>query len=326
MFADRPPETIHDRILIIRASGQLRGIDIVGTQRFAENTHYQRFAPGEYLSRANEPVRWLHMIYDGDVEIRPAVGPPFVIEPPSGVGWPSFFSQADTNVDAVALTHVSSLALAPMVTLDLFENNFSLVRNTLRLICETLLEKLGSIPKADPETPLGPYPERALTLVERMIEVSSNSLFRRANADAVTAFARMETEIAFEPGDVLWRRGDRSETRISLTYGRVRCTMESGESVVISAPYTLGFLDAMASGVRIYDVVCETRVVLREANMSPMMQILEDHPSVALDMIGLLSRWTWGIPDPFAKAKSEQAPALLPDTPAPTASPAAASA
>jgi hypothetical protein len=52
---------------------------------------------------------------------------------------------------------------------------------------------------------------------------------------AVTAFARMETDIAFEPSDVLARRGDRADTRIGLTYGRVRRIMESGERIVVSA-------------------------------------------------------------------------------------------
>src|SRR5690606_5590686 len=88
--ADRPPVTLRDRALLVKASPNLVGLDAEGQLLLAESARYRQYAPGDLIYAPGEALREVHMVFEGQVEVLRPGQPALVVTAPGGIGWPSF--------------------------------------------------------------------------------------------------------------------------------------------------------------------------------------------------------------------------------------------
>lgn len=283
--------SLREKVLLVQADPQLSSLDLEGVTIFAQHGRFRTYAPGEHVSRAGEHQDMVYLLMEGRVQVTTAEGKSFPITAPGGIGWPSLLTGRPA-VDAVATEMVTTLAFDSETILDFFEMNFSLVRNSLRLTAAETLRRRGGLPLkvgADMLGELGDYPEEPATLVQRVMEIRDTSLFEGQNAEAAAALARADTEVRYEPGDVLWRAGETADHGIRLRYGRVRCAAPDGREVVVAPSMVIGMLDVLAQLDRGYDAICETPVVAYRSPATAFFAILEDHFDVAMALIAMLT-------------------------------------
>lgn len=172
------------------------------------------------------------------------------------------------------------------------EENFSLLRNALRMIGLTLLKARGSLP-ADPASPPsvdpGVYFERPKTLAERLVELRQGP-FESMNLDALVDLSRRMVECRFPAGHLFWAVGDPSNYSFHVDYGRVRCTARDGSTMDVGNNFTLGVMDVWASHPRSYEARAETDVIGYRVSYEDFSIILEMHPQVGLELLRTLAR------------------------------------
>ena len=125
--------------------------------------------------------------------------------------------------------------------------------------------------------------ESPLDLVQRMLFLRDSLPFIRTSASALADLARILVELRFEPGTVLWRRGEPARQVQLLVDGRVSCSAPiEGFGLQPEPGYPLGGLDAVAGVPRWYDAVCEGPVVTLSGDVEALFDLFEDNPRVAL--------------------------------------------
>ncbi|MFK7988533.1 MAG: hypothetical protein AB8I08_21115 [Sandaracinaceae bacterium] len=283
--------SVHDKVLLIRADPQFAALDHEARTLLAQFGRFQHFEPGDTIFHAGRACEDVHTLFRGEVEIRRHGAPPRKVVAPAGLGWPSLVCSLPTD-EIVALTPADSLSYNAAILLDLFELNFSLVRNGLRLVSGFILDDLDGLPTTPGiEAPaLGAYPTRDATFVETMLEIRDQTLFEKANFEAVAEIARAVEEVRFEKGATLWEPGDSGTYGLRLRYGNVRCTAPDGRHVTVGRGFNIGVLDSMAHRARAYAAVCETDVVAQRTDMDSFFSILEDHFDLAMSGLALLTQ------------------------------------
>ena len=81
---------------------------------------------------------------------------------------------------------------------------------------------------------MGEFRSRHLTTSERLLRMASSPYFKEINLDSLVDLTRGQVEVHGSAGDVLWERGEPSNFNARIEYGRIRCTNQHGNSVVVS--------------------------------------------------------------------------------------------
>lgn len=284
--------TVRAKIFLIRADPHFSGLDAEARALLAQHGRYRRFEAGERIYRAGQEVSEVHTLYAGEAEIRRPDRAPHVVRAPGGMGWPSWLCGAPA-FETVAQGEVRTLAFDVEVVSDLFELNFSLVRNGLQIVSRVLLDKRAQLPAPpgrDQLGPLGDCPREPATLVERMLDLRRLDIFRQTNFEAVSELARTDREVRFEDGAALWRAGQPALWGLRLRWGRVRCETAEGQAVIVSAPQVLGLAEGLAGRPHGYNATAEGRVVAYESRLDHFFAILEDHFDLSMRTMALMSR------------------------------------
>jgi CRP-like cAMP-binding protein len=195
-----------------------------------------------------------------------------------------------------AVAHVDSttLEIPTTVFLNALEENFSLVRNSLRMLSTALLAVRGNLPAKPDDTrkvEMGEYLEGNLTMVEKLIGMTSvGGPFVNGNMDALIEMARQIHQIRVEPGHVFWKAGDPSSFTIRIIYGRVRCTNPEGTHVDVGSSFAMGSFDAWSGQPRAYTAVAETVVQAYRSDMEDFLPVLEGHVDLAMELLCSLAQ------------------------------------
>lgn len=281
---------LRDRLLRMRSMDSLQSLDEEAMTLLAEYSRERRFAPGEVMLREGEPLQVVYLLFAGRAEVRRGGNLVAHVERGRGVGVLSLLARDENGVGAVAQAEVLAFEVPSSVFLSTYEENFSVLRNSLRLATNSLLKRRGSLPiepDSDEEQIMGEYRDRELTLVERIIRVREGALFKRSNLDAIVEICRRMKEVRLKPGDVVWKAGERALFSLRIEYGMLRCTNPEGESVVIGANWVIGAMDVLGDHPRAYTVTAETEVIAIE--MRGFLSVLETNSDLAMDMVALLS-------------------------------------
>jgi CRP-like cAMP-binding protein len=283
---------LRDRILVIKSLDVMTSLDDDALTLFAEYARERRFAKGDELLRAGQTIRFIYLIISGRVEVK-RLGELLTHADRGGsVGVLSTLARDSIGVDAVADTDVLALEIPASAFRRTFEENFSVVRNALRLSTEQLLRMRGDLPVAPEraeEPQMGVWRDHEETLVERIIVARSSPLFASINLDAVVDMCRRMVEVRLPAGQELWTLGERSTFMFRLDYGKVRCTNREGKSVVVGANWALGTMDVFGDHPRSFRAVTETQVIGNRIEQEGMMAVLESNVELAMDVIALVS-------------------------------------
>lgn len=287
MLGRAPLRGLRDRVLALRSMPNLSGLDDEGFVLLAERSRNRTFSKGEWLAREGEEIECVFIMLEGRVRVNRLGSELLIVDRPGGVGFLSTLANDDNGIDALALTGVQVLEVPVDALRDSLAENFSLVRNSLRLMAAQMLVNRDQLPAAADylDEVGGAYPERSPTLVERIIQIRSGTLFEATNLDAITDLCRRMTEIRVEPGHIFWRSGESADSTMRIDHGVVRCSTDDGKQVRIGPGFTFGVTEAFAELPRTYTAEAETRVVAQVSQLESMLAVLESQHNLALGFI-----------------------------------------
>ncbi|MBA2543613.1 MAG: cyclic nucleotide-binding domain-containing protein [Deltaproteobacteria bacterium] len=292
MFVEAPLAGIRDRMLAIRALPNFQGLGDESLLQIAEHARERRFRTGEQLLVEGEPIHNIYIVLNGAVTTS-RQGKSFLVITGSGaVGILSALAQDSVGWQAVADRDTMTLEIPVTVFLASLKEDYGLLRNALRAIATMALNARGHLPvRPEPGriVDIGAFPDRDPTLVERLMALRNQRVFKSANMDALIEICRRMTLIRAEAGHQFFAVGDPSTHSLRIAYGRVRCTTSGGESVDVGAGAVLGALDAWTGLPRTYSAVAETPFVGYQTPTEGFLSVLEMHPGLALSILKVLA-------------------------------------
>jgi CRP-like cAMP-binding protein len=276
---------LRDRVLALRAQPMFDGLDDDGLLLLAEHGGSASYADGEVIAVEGAVARAVFLVLEGSVVV-------------SHQGRQVTTRLAGDAFGALPLLarEPSMLALAGGETRLLeipaaaFEvaliENYSLLRNTLRMLGGSVLRMRGNLP-LNPDVPRavdeGHYYAEPRSLVELLIQLR-RSPFGQMNLDALVDVARNMVEVRFAAGELLWPVGGSSSHALHIDAGRVRCTSADGKHVAVGRGFTIGVLDAWTR-TRVYEARTETPVIAFSISFEGFLALLEAHPEVGLELL-----------------------------------------
>lgn len=309
MLGELSPGGIRERLLLLKSLPAMSGLDDEGSAILASHTIERILSPGDVLLRENEPIRSGFLVIDGMVEVRRQGYVTARIDRGS-VGLLSLLARDPRGMHAVVEKRTRALELPVEALFEAYEENFSFLRNALRLVAGGILARRDSLPRRADEgedAPIGEWFDRPRTMVEKIINaIRRTSVMSGANIEAVIDWARAAQELRVEPGHRFWSAGDGGAFSLMIDYGRVRCTAPDGRACVVGHQYVLGSLDPLCNRRRSYDAVAETRVIGLKAERDDWMTLIENHRRLGINLLGALATQLLNLQFEDAKRTQQQ--------------------
>jgi CRP-like cAMP-binding protein len=293
MLAELEPVTLRDRLLLLRSMESLRPLDDAALMLLAEHARTRQFRAGETLLEEGHPVEKVYVVTAGRVMVTRRGKRLALVDRGRGAGFTSMLGRDPEGVLAVAEVPTQTIEIPAEIMLDAYEQDFSFVRNVLRLQAAGLLDSREGLP-VDPDHPptpqLGTWREHEPTLVERLMAMIDVPLFSGASLDASVELLRHAVEARYPAGSLLWQLGDASTFNFRIDYGRVRCTSAAGRTVEVGAGHMIGMMDCLAGQPRPYEARAETPVIGYRGNVEALLAVLEAHFDLAMEFVAVLAR------------------------------------
>ena len=264
----------------------------------AAHLRERTFAKGSLLMRSGEPIDGLHMLTDGGVALTRAGTVLGDLDAPQTLGFLGILAGQDGPYDATAKSEVRAFELETDTLLELFEDHFELLSATLRYLAERLYFDMQELPAQAlglPPTDIGPVPERALDLVDRVMFLRTTSGLTHASVNALALMARQMAEVRVKAGSTLWSVGGTAEGVLFIVQGTVRCATEDGREFRYGSGTGVGGIEALAAKPRWYGAVAETDVLALQGNTDQLLDIFEHQFRMAMDFMSMLARAEIGL-------------------------------
>jgi CRP-like cAMP-binding protein len=293
MLTDLSIQSLRDRMLLLRSLPAFASLEDGALTLLAEHMRVRSCREGEQLLALGEPVRHAYVVLEGGLRWRRKGRAAVVAGTHDVAGWLTLMARDPDGMEAVAESDGLVLELPADVLEHALEDDFGIVRNSMRLGGLALVSSRGNLPAPPGKPPafeMGSLRAQRRTLVERLIDMRVVPIFARANVEAMIALVRCTEEVRFEPGDYLWRIGDASTFWVVIEYGRIRCTNPSGEAQDIGANWVLGIMDSIAQIPRAYEARCDTLVIGNRIDLETFMGVMESHFELARDYLAFLAR------------------------------------
>jgi len=289
------------RILQLRGVPTLRTLAPSELLQLASSMRLRTFHRGDVILSENEPPRAFFLVTEGTVTMRRHGNRIGTVRAPGAVGFMSFIARNAGSTAAVAESYVEALEVAAESMDEVFDDHFSVLLSTLRLVSERLMQEM----RDQPPPPYSP-PEMAfdhlvgdgeLGIVERIFLLRRMRAFREANVNSLATVARKMTELRVPAGETLWRPGDRADFSLFVVKGMLRLTWrDDHEPQRVGPGYALGGAEALSGLPRWNELVSEEPVVALRASRENMIDLFEDDRELAvsfLSMLGtmLVTRW-----------------------------------
>jgi signal-transduction protein with cAMP-binding, CBS, and nucleotidyltransferase domain len=293
MLTDLSIQSTRDRMLLLRSLAAFASLEDEALCLLAEHVRVRVCRDGERLSTLGEPVRNAYVVLEGTVRWRRDGRAETTSERHGVVGWVTLMARDPNGIEAHASGPAIVLELSADVLEQALEDDFGIVRNSMRLGAHALLSTRGNLPAPTGKSPafeMGVLRQQRRTMVERLIAMRQVPLFARANAEAMIALVRSSEEVRFEPGQILWRRRDPATFWLLNEYGRIRCTNAEGQHQDLGAGYALGIMDALAQVPRVYEARADTLVIGNRMEVESFMGVMEAYSELSRDYLAFLSR------------------------------------
>jgi CRP-like cAMP-binding protein len=291
MLSELSIQGVRDRMLLLRSLPAFAPLEDHALGVLAEHMRVRTCKPGEVLLEMGAPVHHAYVVLEGHIQWERAGFKPTISERMQVVGWLTLMARDAQGMNAVCIDDAIVLELPAEALEHALEDDFGIVRNSLRLGATGILASRDNLPAPDPPPAfeMGVLRSERRTLVERLIDMRGGPLFARANAEALIALVRSSTEIRVEPGRKIWEIGEPSTFWFFVEYGRVRCTNQAGRSQELGANFVIGIMDALAQVPRSFDVVADTLVVATKIELEAFLGVMESHNDLARDFLAFLA-------------------------------------
>ena len=283
-----------DRVLRLRS---LALFDVLRSRELtsiAHLMHDEEIVAGTSLQAEGRPCQRLWVVTEG--RLRFLAGGALVDEEraPGFVGLNAALGGVDATLECRAATDVVALWMDAGAFLDVLEDQFELFLHLRRWLAGrvvALQAEVGSFHTAAEHAPVEPWPAPPMALVERLLAMRRTPVFRDIPVNAVAQMARGDRDFTRSAGATLWRRGDAGSFLVVVTRGEVECSCPDGGASFRAGPGFVIGADAAFGGVGYgYDATAATDVGGIRIEASMLIDVIEDHPSVAQWMLAHFSR------------------------------------
>jgi CRP-like cAMP-binding protein len=251
------------------------------------------FSTNECIQARDTPVDRVLFLQRGTVKVAHPEKKEILIEPPAQLGL--FYALAGTpaRVNVTAKTEVRALALESSDMVDLFEDQFSLLRSTLRETARVALKETRqrlAIPFEFARTHWKKTDQESkLDLVDRLFFLREMLPFPGASIDALASVARQMQSRRVKAGETIWRQGDPALDMLVIASGEVQAKSET-ETLVHSAGGPLGGLEVFAQAPRWYDLTATTDALVLTTSNEAFLDMIEEHTEMGSELIASLAR------------------------------------
>ena len=277
---------LRDRVLLLRSQELLEALDDDGLLLLAEHGRIVSYPDGAVICADGEPTRAVYVVVEGAIAVSREAADPDVRQPGQAYGALPLLARRPSPL-AVARGATRTLELAATAWEAALIENYSMMRNVLRVMGAGVLNLRGSLP-ADPKQPRvldeGVYYTEPRSFVARLIDLRQ-SPFGHMNLEALVDLARHMVEVRYPEGALIWSAGDASTHSLHIDVGRVRCTAPDGSHVAVAHGFTIGVLDVWGTQKRAYEARAETPVIGFRIDFEGFLALLEAHPEVGLQLL-----------------------------------------
>jgi len=286
MIMAEPRATLRDRVLSMRAQPLFEGLDDEGLLLLAEHARTGRYRDGEVVCVEGDPARAVFLVLQGELVVTSG-GKEVTVRRAGDAygGLPVLARQPSTQ--ALARGEVRTLEVPAAAFENALTENYSLLRNTLRVIGTSVLSARGSLPvsaSADRSIDEGTFRDEPRPLVERLIALRQGPL-GHLNLEALVDMARGMVEVRYPADQLLWSVGEPATHSLHIEFGRVRCTTPDGRVAEVGAGFTIGVLDVWGAEGRAYEARTLTPVIAARIDFEAFLALLEAHPEVGLELL-----------------------------------------
>ena len=282
-----------ERVLLLRTFAPFVDLAPAHLAAMAEMAEDRFFPAGTEIQPEGVPVRDVHYVIAGEVEIRRAGRPVRTLGERSVVGGLAALAQVEDSAQVVAKTDVSTFSFSQEDQRDVFEDDFEVLVRIMRSVARGFLEARrasGGGAGFQPDDETAPMPRAPLGLVDMIAFLRRTGPYQQARLEAVAELAQESPEVRFSAGEELWKAGDPSGVSLVMVAGVVTGTAGDGaQTFRFSTGSIVGGLDSLAAVPRWFDATAATDVVAIQVNYGVLLDLLEDHTEMAMDLLRALA-------------------------------------
>jgi CRP-like cAMP-binding protein len=281
-----------ERVLVLRTFPAFEGLSPSELAVMAEHVRPRRFAPGDTVFRPGVPVRSLHFVVRGRVEllrqgrVRRTLGPQEV------VGGLASMMHDPVGQHAVAAVETVTLQLDRDEMAEVFEDNFPIFLGVLRVMARMLVtarKKLGRDAGHTPASSLDWMRELGeLGLVERILVLRRTMDFAGAEIEALADLAQEAEEVRLPARTTLWRSGDSADHSVIVITGRVTCGSD-GHSFDFGPGSVAGGVDSLCGDPRWYTAVTAGELRGLRIEAQDLLDVIEDNMAMGMNLLRVIA-------------------------------------
>jgi CRP-like cAMP-binding protein len=297
-----------ERVLLLRTFNPFVDLAPAHLAAMAEMAEDRFFPAGSEIQPEGVAVRHVHYVISGEVEIRRGGRVIRTLDEKSVVGGLAALARVTDSAQVVAKTDVTTLTFSQEDQRDVFEDDFEVLLRIMRSVARTFLEarrQAGPDGGFRPDDETAPVPRAPLGLVDKLAFLRRTGPYREARLEAVAELARESPEVRLSAGQRLWTIGDESGQSLVMVAGVITGTSDEGrQRFRFSTGSIVGGLDSLAAVPRWYEATAETDVVAIQVNYGVLLDILEDHTEMAMDLLRVLASSTLALRERIAASES----------------------
>lgn len=271
-------------LLAFPGFARLGPVDAVALSALAE----ERLVPrGTALVRPGR-VEQACFIVDGALRVT-ARGQTRLAGAREAVGVLELLAEDPDGLEAIAESDVRALSISRDAFMDFLADSFTAAQETLRALARRVVELARTGPIFT--WPSSPAPRMArptgpLGYADKLLCVHGALRHAPRKLAATAELARITVERRYQPGELLWRAGDSSDSGAIVVSGEIECTPDGGAASFRFGPgVPVGGLEALARVPRWYHAVAASELVTLELLRDDMMDIFEDHMDLTVDLM-----------------------------------------
>jgi CRP-like cAMP-binding protein len=294
-----------DRILYLKSLPELGELSSEQIARIAGTAEEVQFEAGETIYGPGNVPAFFYVIASGTVELRRTEGPVQTFGAPESIGFVEMFAEGSIT-SAVAATDMVTLRFSKQDLLEVFEEDFELLQNSIfnlaRYQHSLLRQVIGGTQRGDWKQVVEVPEGRPFDLLERLMLIRQGDLFAAIGLEAAVMMATSMKEVKWSSGDVLWEPGDPSGAMFLIVTGEVDGGLEDGQSFLAGPGYPLGNLESLAHVPRWYRPVAKTDVIAFRADHETFFDVMEDDFEVAEAFLKAMSTGILGAQEAVIRA------------------------
>jgi CRP-like cAMP-binding protein len=294
-----PSLSVFEKLLHLRRgqTNQLaRAVSAGQLSAVADQMRDRSFKAGSVLMREGEAPLAAYFLVRGRVQVSRRGHVLGEVGPGAAVGVGGILSRDALGLGAVATTDVLALELDRDILVDIFEDLFPFLLETIKADARRHLDfirRMKEVPDQLPPIQPESLPGGPLDFVQRLLLLKMpGGPFERSGLDALAEVAHAARYRSIDAGTKLWSEGDRASESCLIVSGTIACSSARDEGRVdfrAGRGRAIGALEAIAGQPRWHDAVAETRVEVLEHHLDDVFDVFEDNVDMAMDFLAWMS-------------------------------------